>query len=1209
MASVRFPEAFVSYTAASSSVANVVDELREVLIALPTAGTKAEEVGLLNRRRLLEIQAGVAEGDSEAQAQRYDAAIVRYRAAARLILAFLDAQAGTWRLPKVFDLDAPQRRLLEEVSVRVLANLQPAARAESVVSLPGAGRLDPVAFGAQLPTQVTPKSGVSDDVLQRAEVGTTALREGRWAEAAEQFSSALDGLGASEEERELRAALLLDLGAVEVQRNRPDAAVSHLSRAREEFTALGDELGAAEALHNTALARLKAGQGQEAISTLNEARAAAESATLRNLLIERPAPPAPPAPGGAPAPVGGPGAGGVVAVLPPIGRLPLNPIVIRRLPIEIERSVGIGRVGIDVRRPIAGSIGIGAEAVAAPQPSVEQLAAGLGSDDLQLRVRPIRAAQAATQLPLETDSQARQGAFTRQLTFDGQVISWAAGATPSVEELRQGLWTSRIGSTDLARVGFAPDGVADLAARLPQLYHFVLAIKMGGCHHELGNYGDAEREYLRAASWENVNLPLEAPDLWRRLVESLLAAGDALFRAGDPQRAREEYEKVVLLDGTAPASALYTTTSLAPTGAVVAGWLGALAAANDLPELNPAVAGALLTIRTRLRFIEAGLDFFGNEGTVVPPFTYSYLYDVSSYLAGQAVQAEQRYIDFFTRYEQGQMTRTDLQNATELAAREVDAARAREREAAAMLEAADIGVQVSAIRADNAQEMLDQFNDTSWESEALAGMIARGSAFTGSDVTLNYTIDGTKYSGDKHEVLQAMTRRQTEISNDLQRTRMEQTAEELAASQGVAEAQSRAARARLQGAQLQTQTAAVRVEHAEEMLDAFNSQVFNPEQWLAMAQFMQGLSSTALDRAIEVARLMERAYNFENLDDRSVIRSSYSVASTGGLLAGALLQSDIESFLHHRVTSVKHKPVPVKWALSLAERFPGPFELGLRRTGAMQFDIPLDEVALTFPGTYGHQLAGVELEVDGFLPTDGIHGRLTSSGLGRYRRDDGTSQVRLQPAETMVISSFERRQDGMILLPEQGMRALFEGNSVASGWTLELPRSANDVDLYGILDIRLVLYFECRFARNLYAADLAAVPAAALAASRPVHLRFGFPDAYFELRDRGVGTLTLGPRDFPFHHTSPRLTGLALALVPEQGASLEGVELLLQRPGEAAPVTVTTGPGGIVRREAVGVAGPADALGEYRIELVDPARRQDIADIVMAMDYSFTPAV
>jgi hypothetical protein len=617
----------------------------------------------------------------------------------------------------------------------------------------------------------------------------------------------------------------------------------------------------------------------------------------------------------------------------------------------------------------------------------------------------------------------------------------------------------------------------------------------------------------------------------------------------------------------------------------------------------------LYRVRKRWTYINAGLDFFGALAAAIPPFSFRYLQETARYFAERAIQSESRYIDFYTRFESEQMTRRELENAYEQGQQAVEVAAQNESAARATVDASIAAINLANVRTNDAQNLLTQFNDVSWELEALSGFIARGNAWTGGDLpNLTYTIDGYKYDGKKHEVLQELTQRQTQISNDLQRARMQATINELAAGQAVANKQKAVADARYRGAQAETRLAEMRRDQAKEMRDAFNDEQFNPEQWLAMANVMKGLAETALDRAIESARLMQRTYNFENDDDRKVIRNSYRIAATSDLLGGELVLSDIDSFTFYHITRVAQKPIPVKWALSLSEEYPGQF-LQFTRTGRMDFDIDLERLALAHPGTFRHQMKGVEIEVDGFLPPTGLHGRLTSSGLGRARDAAGQARVRVQPAETLVLSRFNRRQDTVILQPPQEMRSLFEGNSVASGWTLEVPRSGNDVDLRLVFDVRLVIYFECLFDQQLFDHDAAPPQGVALQRTRAVNLRQHFPDAYFQLRETGRARFELKDAQFPLNQRAPILDSVALAVSPEGSATLDGAGMVVSYP-DHAPVHVNVSPGNVVAKASLPMNGTPSALGVYEIALdaADVARKDVIQDLTVVMDYHYTPA-
>ena len=273
----------------------------------------------------------------------------------------------------------------------------------------------------------------------------------------------------------------------------------------------------------------------------------------------------------------------------------------------------------------------------------------------------------------------------------------------------------------------------------------------------------------------------------------------------------------------------------------------------------------------------------------------------------------------------------------------------------------------------------------------------------------------------------------------------------------------------------------------------------------------------------------------------------------------------------------------------------------------MEFEVDIARVVEAHPGTHRHQLVAVEIEVDGFLPPTGLHGRLTNSGLGRYRGRDGSVNLRLQPAETLILSRYDRRQDSILLTPPREMRALFEGNSVASGWTLEIPRGSNDVDLNVVFDIRLILYFECLFDHTLYAQDTRPPLELLLRRSRSLFLRHHFPDAFYQLRETGRATIELSAADFPRNQQQPTLRSLALAVTAANGAPLTGTQLAVSHPGSNAAVSATLDARQVVPSGELPINGEPSALGRYEIEL-NPAQKENVADLALVMDYGFTPA-
>ena len=1213
---LRHPENLVTYGTRKLKKGAALADLARLEATLEQSATPAVVGPLRIRASATRLQALLEEADDDFDAQRYESALEGYGKVAQQVLRLMKPDLGRYRLPVEWPTGPDMERAIIEAAAGLISRMTPEQSELPAVLLDEDLAVDGVSEATLHPTvSYAGEQAAVDRTVERA---GAAAEQGRWQEAASLYERALGNVTDPEQ----RADIMLNLGVMTVQLDRPEQALRHFQQAESLFTEIDDELGLAQVAHNSGMAHLRAGEGESAAASLKQARDLVNRANLIDVLepVTGGGPGGPGGGGIGPVDPGGPGGGGIGPVHPGgPGGGQIGPVHPGRPgggfhPLGSVVRPGLPGVGVRSRLSVVGLEGTSISL--SPQVEAQRTMVGLGTTDLTMRLRPVRKGTSVPDVPLETSIQRRQETFERMvvLPVGGEVarLTWSKDKRLEPEELRD-VWARRVDARVLDDLTIDLDTPTGVLSNLGHLYHLVLPIRMGDCHHELGSYERAEAEYQRAASYQLVNRSLEGGDLWRRLAVNTVVWGDSLYRDGNAQAAADVYERLTTSDGGTPNSFMYRMDSLRPTAERVIEWLEAVAASDDdeaLPDLNPAIAEAMQQVRRRWAYLAAGLDFFGGLGSVVPPFTFRYLQEVARYFANRAVHAEQRYIEFYNRFEEGQMTRKQLESAAEQAATDVDAARQHEQAAAATAKAADASVNLSDVRHQNAQDQLAQFNDVAWELTALAGHIARGNAWHGGDQpNLDYSTGRYHFDDDRHVVLQELTRRQSQITNRLQRKQMEGAVAEANAARDVARQQREVAEARRRAATIERQAAQQRARHARDLRDAFEERKFTPELWERMAGLMRHLAKEALDRALETARLMQQAYNFEELDDRQVIRGSYDPGSTQGLLGGELLLSDIDSFTAYHVSQVRHKPIPVKWAVSLAEHYPGQF-LAFAHTGRLEFELDNQRLSMAHPGTYGHQLKAVEVEVDGFLPPFGLHGRLTNSGIGRFRDDDGGESVRIQPAETMILSRYDRRHDAIILSPPQNMRALFEGNAVASGWTLEVPPSANDVDLHVVFDIRLVLYFECRYDPELFAQDTQPQDGEDFEHSRALHLRQHFPDAYFQLREHGKASIEVTADDFPRNQRDPMLKSVALAVQATGGGSFEGTTLHVAYPGQATPVQVSVGAQNAVPGDDLPVDGQLSALGSWAIELDEDHidRKDRIDDLILVVDYQFTPA-
>ncbi len=805
-------------------------------------------------------------------------------------------------------------------------------------------------------------------------------------------------------------------------------------------------------------------------------------------------------------------------------------------------------------------------------------------------------------------------------------LTWPTGSAPATDTVLK-IYEARRGLTILPDVLIRPTRPADVAIGLAHAWYYETTLGLAECHHALGSYGQAETWYLRAAGYAYLNAELEAPYVWHRLAACYLEWGNAFFRDDDPASALPIYEKVLGSDGAVPASELYTVPGLTPAADAARTLIGSLGDPTAV-AVNPAIAAVVLDVQAQLAKISGGLDFWGHWAQNVPIWTFDYLQSVAVNFTQLAIGAERDAISFWEKADSGELTRTQLSlnvgvSQAELTAvqRQVDAARA---ESSAYEAARD----VARLRARNAQANADEYATKSRQwimHSALSSQLSGGE--DGDASQLNGLADrmtsgSYSLSGDRGTLAAAESLSAARIQREYEIDTMRRQVRELNASVTQADQEVAAAKARVTATQASANAAAVRVGAAKALLQAFDEQRFTPDVWNALGERMSALSQRYLVWALDVAKRMQRAYNFENDVLLHVVRPDYSSDAVHGLLAADSLMADVQSFTFDLVTSTAPKAQPLKQTVSLATRAPFLFESQLRATGTMDFQTDLDDFDSVYPGTYAGRIENVEVAVDGIIPARGVSGTLTNAGISHYRTPSGSGGAvkhRVQPRETQVISDFDPRVDALVHESDRRQRRVFEGAGLASSWTLSFPPEANELDRNTLVDVRLTFTYSARYdpdLRDTVVGELASRPSIH-ERQRPFPLRWLFADAFFAFYGSGVLELELGRGDFAATETRPVLTELGLVCAATPHDRVGGIVLRVTAPG-AAPVAVTTTADGVVdSADLAGAVTGQSALGAYRIELtaadnpgwvtggaldLDP-----IDNIALVVGYSFTP--
>jgi hypothetical protein len=180
------------------------------------------------------------------------------------------------------------------------------------------------------------------------------------------------------------------------------------------------------------------------------------------------------------------------------------------------------------------------------------------------------------------------------------------------------LYKNRVTSKDLSLVAFRYDLDSDFAARLPQIYIFTLPVAVGDCHQALGEYSKALGQYTLSSTYAYINVAIEVPALWIKVAQNYIAWGNDQYKQGDVQGALDTYLKLITPTDHAPNSLLYQGV-FASYGNKVKNPIATITK-PETSNQNPLTISIVLDARTKLRMINAGLDFWGFSVNHFPIF-------------------------------------------------------------------------------------------------------------------------------------------------------------------------------------------------------------------------------------------------------------------------------------------------------------------------------------------------------------------------------------------------------------------------------------------------------------------------------------------------------------------------------------------------------------------------------------------------------------
>lgn len=799
------------------------------------------------------------------------------------------------------------------------------------------------------------------------------------------------------------------------------------------------------------------------------------------------------------------------------------------------------------------------------------------------------------------------------LYLNDAVISLPVEREAYLAQLETDVYAKRVTASSIDSIRFWEQVDTNFVAYIPHLFFFVLPISIGDTYAAMGMYQQALDEYTKALAYPFINAGIEAPYVWLKMAKAALDWGDRLFRQEASADAKVQYEKVIGTDLSVPTgSPLYQ-------GALASMRDGATETAKEIQgqahaDVNPKVAELVTRAYLQLQKIANGLNFFGLGPDDYPVFRFKYLQAVANYMADNAVQTERTFISFRSTAESQQLERIQLENAVDVNKAAIAVERKRLEDAQLEVEAASETRQLAELRRQHAQETLDDWNTLGRELASVNAALAWASN-AANDQDITYT--GVRYNGQKHdfdtnveEFYDVVGEWRENLNFEIQQRRLERAISEADDELTITKTREAQAKVRLQAQELSVVVAEKRLQGAQDMLDYATQRTFDEDLWFKLAAELQDLSRQYLDLATYAGLLMERAYELEFDRRLGRIREDYGIGGPEGLLGGDYLKRDIAEFTFDYLQNAQRKN-PIRVTISLRDEFPQAYDT-FTREGIMAFTTDLELFDRLYPGTYRRKLKKVELFVEGLIPLEGISGLLTHSGVSTEWRNNGgwTKHARVVPAQRMVLSSYDFRRDYTVFQPSEEMLELFENLGPQANWTLEVPRSSNNLDYQAISDVKLVLYFDADHDEALRTHVKALYPNDG-GRSLVLSSRFHFPDQYFRMEQDRQVAFELHPSRFAYNETDFKLNGFGVRLLSKTGGTVAGAELTISRASDGSNVVGTTDANGAIAgvppTMAPFTAWKGDTpIDTFTVGFGDSVDMSTVADVQVFVDYSFT---
>ncbi|PQJ26818.1 hypothetical protein BSZ35_17950 [Salinibacter sp. 10B] len=266
-----------------------------------------------------------------------------------------------------------------------------------------------------------------------------------------------------------------------------------------------------------------------------------------------------------------------------------------------------------------------------------------------------------------------------------------------------------------------------------------------------------------------------------------------------------------------------------------------------------------------------------------------------------------------------------------------------------------------------------------------------------------------------------------------------------------------AAKIRVASAERELEIHEKRKSQSEEVLEFYEDKFTSLGLYAWLSNELQRLYRDAYNLAHDMARMAQRAYQYEHsAEDEVFIEPGHWNGSRAGLLAGERLQLQLERMEKaHLENNQREYEITQTFSLRQID----PFSLQeLRNTGSCQFRLPEVLFDVAYPGQYRRRIRSVRLTipcVTGPYVNVGAKLRLLQSFV-RKEPETGPQHLIAEPRArnaSIATSSAENDSGQFQLSFQDGRYVPFEGAGAVSEWALEMPDQFRSFDYDTITDV------------------------------------------------------------------------------------------------------------------------------------------------------------